>query len=133
MGHEMKLTEGQQVALRRDALGWKQPDLASAVGVSLSTISRVEGDDPRVSRAMRAAVIAALEKEERKRGLTGPSLSTPPSTTASSTEGADVSQLLEARRSLARAEVFLVGALEEVRRGLAVLTEDAIERFRKSG
>jgi transcriptional regulator with XRE-family HTH domain len=140
--HQMKLTEGQQIALRREALDWNQPELAGAVGVSASTISRLEGDDPRVSKHMKAAVIAALDKEERKRGLRGPTLSTPPSTTASPTEeGVDaITKLRELRASLQRIEALLVDsesavalALRHVRRELDSLSEDTIEHYRKSG
>jgi transcriptional regulator with XRE-family HTH domain len=126
------VTDGAEISRRRKQLIWNQATLAKRAGVGLTTVVQIEKNRNVRIDGLRA-VIEALDKEERKRGLAGPNLSTHPSTTASQTEGADVSQLLEARRSLARAEVFLVGALEEVRRGLAVLTEDTIERFRKIG
>lgn len=86
----MKVKDGRQIAHRREALEWDQIDLAKAVGVSVSSIVRVEGDSPQVSRAMKSAVLRALEEEERRRGLVTGSVIAPGTTEASLKEGADV-------------------------------------------
>lgn len=126
------LTEGESIKVRRKRLGWDQPELARRVGTSHSTIVRVEAGGS--TTAMRLAVVSVLDKEEAKRGKSSDRIRHPGTRhSPPEKEGADVSRLEAARRSLSRAEVFLVEALEEVRRGLDALDEGTIERFRKSG
>lgn len=127
----MKLSNGQQVVLRREALGWNQTDLAKAVGVSLSTIVRVEADHPRVSPAMKAAVWRAIEEEERLRG-TGPTLSTPPATTEPSQEGAaDAATLHEAHKKLEALIDIMAASIEDIRRTMARLDARADQSKQK--
>lgn len=135
------LSAGEGIAVRRDRLGWSQQVLADKSGVGIATVGRIE-KDKNIRTDRMAAVLAALDKEERKRGLRGPTLSTPRSTTASPTEeGADaITKLRELRASLQRIEALLVDsesavalALRHVRRELDSLSEDTIEHYRKSG
>lgn len=130
-----ELTPGEQLARRRKAIGWNQRTLAKKAGVALGTVLRVE-KDRNTQRSNYDAISAAILKEETRRGA-GPTLSTPVDTKVPLTkEGADVvTRLREARRALQNSEVFLDGALKEIRRGLAALDEstiDAIDR-RKIG
>lgn len=113
----MKLSEGKQIALRRKALGWKRQDqLAEKVPTSPSTIARVEGDDPGVSPAMKAAVWRAIEKEEAARGLVTGSDIAPSSNAVDAAHERQKMRLEDLRDTLA-------SALEIVRRGLAEYDE----------
>lgn len=119
----MKLSEGKQMALRRDALGWTQADFAKVADVSPSTVARAEGDDPKVTPAMKSALWRAIEKEEAQRG-TGPDLSTPSGTTEPSMKegAADVlAAIQETRHKLDNHLTLLLGAVEGIRRDMADL------------
>lgn len=117
----MKLSEGQELALRRDALGLTQTDLAKVVDVSLSTVSRAEADDPRVSRAMKSALWRAIEKAEAARG-SGPTLSLVVGSIEPSQDAADALKKIQAAKDgLFRIQTFLVGAAREIEAAMADL------------
>lgn len=128
----MRVREGQRIAIRRKAVGWKrQTDLAAAVPTSLSTIVRAENDDPSVSRAMKAAIWRAIEKEEAARGIVTSPDQPVRDDAPSMKEGANAAQTRQ-RMRLEGLELALSQALEIVRRGLAEYAE-ADDQKRKSG
>jgi transcriptional regulator with XRE-family HTH domain len=57
---EAETVQSRQIVAARGLLRWSQPDLASAAGISVSTIKRLEADKP-VTAANRRATLAALE------------------------------------------------------------------------
>lgn len=133
------ITEGKQIALRRERVGWIQTELAKRARVSRSVVWKIE-NDKNVRVDMLRKVEGALAAAEAKLGLTGPDLSLPGSTTDPSTkEGADAltEQLHTTHKQLQRIEVFLSETLNEVRATLGdldVLAHAARERrARKTG
>ena len=58
---EAETAQSCQIVAARGLLGWSQPDLASAAGISVSTIKRLEAGKP-ATAANRRAALAALEK-----------------------------------------------------------------------
>lgn len=128
-----EFTKGQLIALRRDKLGWTQLDLADKMGVSRSTVLRIEKDTNRQPTNY-AAAWAAIEKEETKRGLR-PTLSAGSGTTdPSMKEGDDAAaKLRRVDVRLERIEVFLVDTLEAVKRARADLLADSSDERRKRG
>lgn len=129
------LSEGELVARRRKKLRLNQQALAKLAGISLGTMLRIE-KDRNTQRENFDAVIAALVREEKRRGIVGerPTLSTPPVTTEPSQEGADVpAKLRQVLHRLERIEVFLVETLEDVRRAKADLADDRAEERRRRG
>lgn len=69
------LSDSEKVAVRRNRLGWTQPDLATRAGVGPNTVWRLE-NKLNVTPANRAAILAALEAGENERGLTSLGLDT---------------------------------------------------------
>lgn len=126
----MALSDGENIALRRNRLGWKQRLLAANAGVSLATVLKIE-KDRNVRVDMLRAVEAALTTGEAERGLDRPTLSSPTGTTEPSKEGADAAHTRQKMR-LETLEVVLVEALEVVRRGLSEYA-DARDPQRKRG
>jgi transcriptional regulator with XRE-family HTH domain len=110
------LTEGRQIAIRRDLLGWTQDDLAEAAQISKSTVLRIEKDSGG-SPAARTAALVAIEKEERARGG-GPTLSTHSGTTEPSLkEGADgpaSARLADIRKRLANIQTALTALTHQL-------------------
>lgn len=122
------LTEGQQIAWRRDRLGWNQRTLAKRAGVGLATVTRIE-KDRNVQQATVKAVLSALDAGEAQRPdllhhKGGQESSTP------TKEGADA----KARRAVAqleRLEVLMIENLEDLRRIKHMLLEDVDAERRK--
>lgn len=132
------LSEGELVARRRKKLRLNQQALAKLAGISLGTMLRIE-KDRNTQRENFDAVIAALVREEKRRGIAQqrPTVSAPPAITEPLKEGAaDVSasaKLRQALHRLERIEVFLVETLEDVRRAKADIADDSSEGRRKQG
>jgi DNA-binding XRE family transcriptional regulator len=123
---------GREIARRRKQLIWRQGQLADAAGVGLTTVVQIEKDRP-VRENLRKLVYDALEREELRRGLTGPVIAA--GTNEPSKEGAPdaIARLQRADARLARIEVFLAETLEDVRRARAELTQPSVESERKRG
>lgn len=114
-------TEGQLIALRRDKLGWTQEDLANAIGVSQSTILRVEKGTNQ-QRPNYLAALAVIEKEEARRGSSGPNLSIVAGSIEPSKEKADALKKIEdAKMGLVRLHVFLSTSVDEIEQAVADL------------
>jgi transcriptional regulator with XRE-family HTH domain len=67
------VTDGAEISRRRKQLIWNQATLAKRAGVGLTTVVQIEKNRNVRIDGLRA-VIEALDKEERKRGLAGPNL-----------------------------------------------------------
>lgn len=57
---EAEKVRSRLIVAARGLLGWSQPNLAEAAGISVSTIKRLEADKPATAANQRAA-LAALE------------------------------------------------------------------------
>jgi transcriptional regulator with XRE-family HTH domain len=127
-------SDGERVALRRNRLGWKQRTLAEAAKVSLTTVVQIEKDRGVRTDSLRAVLAAldAAEKKGRERPITSPPTGT---TEPSMKEGADDAHASSKRAhdTLTKAEVFLVEALEAVRRARADLAQTDSSDQRKRG
>lgn len=131
-GHMGTESVGEAIYRRRKQLLWNQEMLAKKAGVGITTVVQVEKDRDVRASSLRA-VYEALDKEERKRGLRGPTLSIAPATTSQKEEGVDaVAKIRDLRLAIQRAEVFMAEAFDEIRRGLAEVATD-IEESRKRG
>lgn len=125
------LTDGQRIAWRRDRLGWNQRLLAKRAGVGLATITRIE-KDRNVQQATMRAVLGALDAGEAAR----PDLLRQPAgeELVPATKAGDTDVILRLRKTqkqLHRMEVFLSGAVDEIRQALADLDDVADEGTRR--
>jgi transcriptional regulator with XRE-family HTH domain len=127
-------SDGERVALRRNRLGWKQRTLAEAAKVSLTTVVQIEKDRGVRTDSLRA-VLAALEAAEKKPRVTSPDRPVRDDDPSMKKEGADdaLASSKRAHDTLTKAEVFLVEALEAVRRARADLAQTDSSDQRKRG
>lgn len=124
------LTEGQQIAWRRDRLGWNQRTLAKRAKVGLATITRIE-KDRNVQQVTLKAVLAALDAGEKQRPdllghSKGEQLDAPKERAADVPASAKLQRVLHRIEGL---EVFVQQVLEQLRQAKAEITEDVpVER-----
>lgn len=124
-------TEGELIALRRDKLGWTQEDLGKQIGVSQSTILRVEKGTNQ-QRPNYIAALAVIEKEEARRGLSGPHLSLVVGSISPQESADAITKIEEAKRTLVRLDAFLSPVLTEIEQAIRDL--DALKALcRKHG
>lgn len=114
------MTDGEQIAWRRERLGWNQRKLAKQAGVGLSTVTRIEKDRNTQQVKLRA-VLQALDLAEADRPdllSHAPSAQSAPQMK----EGADHAAIIaEAHGKIAGIAGMLDGALKDLRQTLARL------------